>query len=170
MNISMYHASVPVCVRMLNNLGAILEKAQAWAEARDIDPAVLVSGRLAPDMFPLVRQVQIATDVARRCAERLAGREPDFVEDTETTLPELVERIRRAVATLESFTPEQLDGSEERAVTLKLRGEEVTFRGLPYLLYFVLPNVFFHVTTAYAILRHNGLDIGKTDYLGDLRA
>ena len=166
MKISMYQASVPMFIRMLNNLSAILEKAAAYAEARKIDPAVLISARLYPDMYPLSRQVQIATDNAKGCAARLAGLDPPKYEDDETSFSELIARIRKTTEYLATFTPDQIDGSEERTVVLKFRSGSRTFVGLPYLLQYVLPTIYFHITTAYGILRHNGLEIGKMDYLG----
>ena len=166
MNISMYQASVPTFIRVLNNLAAILEKAHAHAEAKKIDPAALLNTRLYPDMFPLVRQVQIATDSAKGGAARLAGTEPVSYEDNETTFPELVARVRKTIAYLESFKPEQIDGSEEKTVTWQTRSSTKTFQGMPYLLNQVLPNLYFHTTTAYDILRHCGIELGKQDFLG----
>lgn len=166
MSLSMYQASTPVFIRGLGNLSAILDKAAAHAEARKIDPAVFINARLAPDMFPLSHQVQIVTDVVKGCAARLAGIEVPSYEDTETTFPELQARIKKTVAFLKSVSAAQIDGSEERKITLRLRGKDVSFLGQPYLLNFVLPNFYFHITAAYAILRHNGLEIGKLDYLG----
>lgn len=166
MSLSMYQASVPVFIPMLGNLVAILEKAQAHCEARKIDPAVLIQYRLYPDMFPLARQVQIAADAARNGAARLAGVEPPVLENTETSFPELIQRVRQAVDYVSGFTPEQIDGSEEREIVL-VRGEtRTTYRGQDFLLHRVLPNFYFHITTAYDILRHNGVDLGKRDYLG----
>ena len=166
MNISMYQASVPVFIRMLDNLAAILEKAAAHAEARKIDPAVLVSGRLYPDMFPLSKQVQIAADAAKGGAARLAQQEPPAFEDNEATFADLVARTRKTTDYLRTLKPEQIDGSEDRTVTWKTRTATKTMQGMPYLLNHVLPNLYFHVTTAYAILRHNGVEIGKGDFLG----
>ncbi|WP_269532993.1 DUF1993 family protein [Chitinimonas sp. BJYL2] len=166
MSLSMYQASIPVFIRMLGNLSNLLDKALAHAEAKKFDPTILVNGRLAPDMFPLSRQIQIATDGVKGCAARLAGVEIPSYADTETTIDELKARIARTVAFLQTFTPAQIDGTEDKTVTLKLRGEETQFQGQPYLLDFVLPNLYFHITTAYAILRHNGVEIGKRDYLG----
>ena len=166
MTISMYQASVPVFIRMLNNLIAILEKAVAHAEARKIAPAVLLSSRLYPDMFPLSRQIQIASDTAKGGAARLAGMEPPKYEDNETTFPELIERLRKTIVYLNTLKPEQIDGSEKKKVTLKVRDEMLTFEGLTFLLNRVLPNLYFHISTAYAILRHSGVEIGKKDYLG----
>lgn len=165
---SLYRTSIPVFVRAFGNLSAILDKAAAHAEARKIDPSVLVNARLAPDMFPLSRQVQSASDSAKGCAARLAGIDIPRFEDTETTFAELQARIAKTVAFLQGVKPAQLDGSEDRTITLKLRTREVSFTAPDYLLNFALPNFFFHVTTAYGILRHNGVDIGKTDFLGSL--
>ena len=168
MSISMYLASVPPMLRALTNLRAILEKAAAHAEARKIAPSVLVNARLYPDMFPLSRQVQIATDNAKGAASRLAGMGPPKYEDNESTFPELVARIDKTIALLETFTPEQIDGSEDKTITLAMRDRTVTFQGMPYLLDYALPNFYFHVVTAYAILRHNGVEIGKHDFLGKI--
>src|SRR3989344_5936638 len=168
MSLSMYQASTPVFIRGLENLSAILDKAAAYAEARKIDPAILINARLAPDMFPLSRQVQIATDGAKGCAARLAGIEVPSYEDNEATFPELQARIKKTIAFLKSVSAAKIDGSEERKISLKLRGKDVSFLGQPYLLKFVLPNFFFHITTAYDILRHNGLEIGKPDYIGSM--
>ena len=166
MTISMYQASVPSLIRSLNNLAAILSKSAAHAEDKKIDPAVLVNSRLYPDMFPLGRQVQIASDVARRGAARLAGLEAPPMEDNETTFAELIDRLQKTTAYLETLTPEQIDGSEEKSITLPMGKHTMTFEGLSYLLYFILPNVYFHVTTAYDILRHCGVELGKGDFLG----
>ena len=166
MTISMYQASIPAFIRILNNLSAILDKAAAHAEAKKIDLSVFVNARLAPDMFPLSRQIQIATDDVKGCAARLAGVEVPGYPDTETTIAELKARIAKTVDFLKTFKPAQIDGSEERKISLKIGGHELTFLGQPYLLNFVIPNFYFHVTTAYDILRHNGVDIGKQDFLG----
>ena len=167
MSISMYQASVPPLIRSLNNLVAILEKAAAHAEAQKIDPAVLINSRLYPDMLPLSKQIQIAADVAKKGVARLAGLEAPVFEDNETTFSELISRLQKTTAYLETFTPEQIDGSEEKSISLPVRQETMIFQGLPFLLYFVLPNVYFHVTTAYGILRHSGVELGKMDYLGN---
>jgi hypothetical protein len=166
MSLSMYQASIPVFIRMLGNLSAILGKAAAYAEAKKIDPTVLIKDRLAPDMLPLSFQVQTACDSAKGCASRLAGIEAPSHPDTETTFAELQARIAKTIDFLKSVSPAQIDGSEERTVVLKLRTQEVKYQGQAYLLTFALPNFYFHLTTAYAILRHNGLDIGKADFLG----
>lgn len=164
--ISMYAASVPVLARALRNLQAVLRKGEAHAAARNLDPAVLLGYRLAPDMFPLTRQVQIAADMAKGCVARLAGVEVPSYADDEKTFAELQARLDKTIAFIESFQPAQVDGSEGRTVTLKMRSGERSFQGLPYLLDFVLPNVYFHSTTTYAILRHCGVELGKADFLG----
>jgi hypothetical protein len=166
LKISMHQASVPVFVRALNNLAAILEKAAAYAEAKKIDPAALINFRLYPDMLPLSKQVQIASDSAKGGVARLAGSEPPKYEDNEASIPELVARLRKTVSYLESIKPEQIDGSEDKTVTWKTQTSTRTMQGMPYLLSHVTPNVYFHVTTAYGILRHCGLEIGKQDFLG----
>jgi hypothetical protein len=166
MAISMYQASVPIFLQMLNSLSAILDKAEAFAAERKIEPAVLLGFRLAPDMFPLARQVQIATDMAKGCCARLAGVEIPKYADDETTFADLKGRIARTIAFVQSFEPGAIDGSEERAIALTAGSRELRFTGQDYLVSFVLPNFYFHVTTAYAILRHCGLPIGKRDYLG----
>jgi hypothetical protein len=165
MSISMYQASSPVFVRMLNNLSAILKKAEADAETRKIDTAVFANARLAPDMRPLTGQIQMATDSAKGCAARLAGVEVPSFPDVETTFAELQDRIARTVAFIEGVPADKIDGSEAREVVLKFPNGEMKFTGQDYLLTFVLPNFLFHVTTAYAILRHNGVPIGKMDFL-----
>jgi len=166
MKISMYQASVPTIIRALNNLAAILEKGAAHAEAKKIDPSVLVNSRLYPDMFPLAKQVQIASDIAKGGTARLAQSEPPAFEDNEASFPDLVARLRKTVSYLETIKPEQVDGSEDRTVTWQTRTATKSMQGLPYLFNHVLPNVNFHVTTAYNILRHNGVEIGKQDFLG----
>jgi uncharacterized protein len=166
MTISMYQATVPVITRSLANLAAILEKGAAHAEAKKIDPAVLVGSRLYPDMFPLAKQVQIASDISKGGAARLAQVEPPAFEDKEATFAELVGRLRKTIAFLETLKPQQIDGSEDRTVTWQTRTATKSMQGQPYLLNHVLPNVFFHVATAYDILRHNGVEIGKQDFLG----
>ena len=168
MSISMYQASIPVFIRALANLSEILKKAEAHAVAKKIEPEVFINARLAPDMLPLSRQVQIATDGVKGCAARLAGQEVPSYPDTEKTFPELYERIAQTIKFLETFTPKQIDGTEERKINIKTRHRELNFIGQPYLLHFVIPNLFFHVTTAYAIFRHNGVEIGKMDFLGKI--
>jgi hypothetical protein len=166
MTISMYEATIPVLIRSMNNLGAILVKAAAHCEAKKIDPAVLVGSRLFPDMFPLSRQVQIAADMAKAGSSRLAGLTPPSFEDTEKTFAELIARLDKTIAHLETIKPAQLAGAETRDVTWPTRGSTMTMAGQSYLLNWVLPNLHFHVTTAYNILRHNGVEIGKQDFLG----
>lgn len=162
----MYNASVPALKQILNNLAAILKKAAEHAAGKKIDPAVLINARLFPDMFPLGKQIQIATDQAKGCAARLAGIDIPKFEDNETTFDELQARIAKTIAFLDSVNADQIDGSEEREIVLQLHDLKLEFKGQQYLLNWVLPSVYFHVTTAYNILRHNGVDIGKRDFLG----
>jgi uncharacterized protein len=166
MTISMYQASVPVIIRSLTNLAAILEKAAAHAEAKKIDQSVLLGSRLFPDMLPLIKQIHIATDITRRGVARLAEVEPPAFEDNETTFAELIDRIHNNITYLNTLTPAQIDGSEEKTITLTVGKQTMTFQGLPYLTGFILPNLYFHTTTTYNILRHNGLELGKIDFLG----
>jgi len=166
MTITMYQASVPVFTHMLTSLSGVLDKAEAHAAAKKLDPAILPATRLCPDMFPLSRQVQIACDFAKGTAARLAGVEIPSYPDTEKTIPELKERIAKTVAFLATITPAQVDGSEGRDISLKVGPQEMHFKGLPYLISFSLPNFYFHATAAYAILRANGVDLGKMDFLG----
>ncbi len=168
MTISMYQASVPSFIRALGNLAVVLDKGATHAAEKKIDPLILANSRLFPDMYPLTRQVQIVTDNAKGGASRLAGLEPPKYEDTESSFPELMARISKTIAYLKTLKPDQIDGSEERTITLKLGRETMTFQGMPYLLNFVLPNIYFHSVTAYDILRHCGVDVGKNDYLGKL--
>lgn len=163
----MYQASAPRFVNLLKNLSSLLDKAQAHAEARKIDAAALTAFRLYPDMFPLTRQVQIACDTAKGAVARLAGIEIPKHEDTEQTFAELKARIDKTVAFIESVKPAQIDGSQGKEIVLKLRGQDVKFGGLQYLLGFATPNFYFHATTVYNILRHNGVDIGKRDFIGN---
>jgi hypothetical protein len=162
----MYDASLAPFIRMLGNLSAILHKAEAYAAERKIEPGVLLNARLAPDMYPLVRQVQIASDSVKGCAARLAGIDIPSYADSESSFAELQARIAKTQAFLGSVTAAQLEGSEGKSITLNFPGTELKFTGQEYLLHFVLPNFYFHLTTAYAILRHNGLEIGKMDFLG----
>jgi hypothetical protein len=166
MSISMYTASVPVFARMLNSLAAVLEKGAAHAEAKKIDQSVLLGTRLFPDMFPLSRQVQIASDGAKGGVARLAGVDIPVYEDNEKTFAELVARCAKTVSFLESLKPAQIDGSEDKGITLEMRTGPVNFKGQQYLLNHVYPNFYFHVTTSYDILRHCGVELGKRDYLG----
>jgi hypothetical protein len=166
MTISMYQASAPRFVNTLKNLSAILDKAQAHADAKKIDSKALIAARLYPDMFPMSRQVQSACDAAKGAVARLAGVEVPVHEDTEQTFEELKARIAKTIAFINSVKPAQVDGSEEREVVLKMRSGEVKFKGMQYLLGHALPNFYFHATTAYDILRHNGVEVGKRDYIG----
>ena len=166
MKISMYQASAPRFANALRNLSAILDKAQAHAEAKKIDPAVLGGLRLIADMLPLARQVQIACDTAKGAVARLAGVDIPQHPDTEQTIPELKARIAKTLDFVASLPAAKIDGSEEREVVLKLRGQDVKYSGLQYLLGHAWPNFYFHVTTAYDILRANGVEIGKRDFIG----
>jgi uncharacterized protein len=167
MTISMYQAAVPVCTLTLNNLIGILKKGAAYAEVKKIEQTVLLNTRLSPDMFPLVKQVQIASDVPRRGIARLAGVEAPSFADEETTFAELIDRLQKTIAFFATITAAQVDGSEEKTITLPVGGgKTMTLAGMPYLLSFVLPNTYFHVTTAYVILRHCGVEVGKGDFLG----
>ena len=165
MTISMYRASAPVFLQMLPALSACLDKAQSFATAKKIDPSVLLQARLAPDMFALTKQVQIATDFAKGTVARLAGVEPPKYEDNETTIEQLKARIAKTVDFIKEFKPAQIDGSEDRDISLMLGGQARNFKGENYLVGFALPNFYFHATTAYAILRHNGVELGKGDYM-----
>ena len=162
----MYQASVPAFLQMLNSLAAVLGKAEAYATERKIDPAVLLGYRLAPDMFPLIRQIRIAADFPKNCCGRLAGAEIPSYADNESTFAELKARIARTVQFVQGFRPEAIDGSEEREIVITVGGQPMTFKGQQYLVNFVLPNFYFHVTAAYAILRHCGVPLGKRDFLG----
>lgn len=166
MSLSMYQASVPAFIRGLTNLRLILRKAHDHAQAQKIDGAVLLACRLYPDMHPLVRQVQIACDAAKFCLARLAGTEPPKFEDVEQTFDELYARIDKTIDYVKGVDAAKLEGSDERIVTLKMPSGALEFPGAAYLLDFALPNFYFHLTTAYGILRHNGVELGKFDYLG----
>ena len=167
MTLSMYQATVPVFVHALGNLKHVLQKGEAHAKVKNVTDEVLLQTRLIPDMLPLVRQVQIACDMATRGTARLAGVEPQSFEDNETTLEQIHARIDRALEYIKAFKPEQVDGSEARAIHLKMRNGEMHFEGQTYLLQFVIPNLFFHCTTAYNILRGAGTEIGKSDFIGE---
>jgi hypothetical protein len=166
MTISMYQASAPALLQMLNSLSVILDKAESDAVARKIDPSVLINYRLAPDMLPLISQIRIAGDFSKGCMARLAGVENPKFEDNETTLVEAKARIAKTVKFIESFKPADIEGSEVRDISLTVGGETMKFKGQTYLIHFVLPNVYFHIATAYNILRHCGLQIGKRDFMG----
>jgi hypothetical protein len=166
MPLSMFDSSVPIFVKTLSSLKAILEKGAAHAKAKKIEDMVLLSARLYPDMFPLASQVHIATDQARAGAARLAGGEPPSYEDDEKTFAELIARVDRTIEFLKTLKPDQFEGAETRSITRPLRGEPHTFTGTNYLQQLVVPNLYFHTTTAYGILRHNGVELGKADFLG----
>jgi hypothetical protein len=167
MSLTMHNTSVPVFVRMFSNMLVWLDKAQAHAEARKFDTANYLGLRLAPDMLPFTKQVQIATDMAKGCVARLAGVEAPKWEDNEATLEALRERVRKALDYVQSIPAAQIDGSEQREILLPTRvGDPLRFTGEAYLKHYVLPNLYFHTTTAYALLRHAGVELGKRDYLG----
>ena len=166
MTISIYDQTVSALSRMLLNLDRIVTKAEEYAKDRNIDPAVLVQARLYPDMLPFVSQVRIATDTAKGAAARLSGTELPKWPDDEVTFEDVHARIRKALDYLATFKPEQFEGAEDRPIEMKFPNRTLNFSGREYVLGFVLPNFYFHVATAYGILRHNGLPIGKLDYLG----
>lgn len=161
----MHAFSAPTFARMLKNLSAMLAKAEAHAKAKNFDPAVLLNDRLAPDMFTLTRQIQIATDHAKGAMARLAGQQPEPIEDKESTIADLQARIAKVIAIVEAYKPEQLEGADKREITIKIPNQELKFSGRDYLETWALPNFYFHVTMAYAIVRHNGVDLGKRDFL-----
>ena len=166
MPISMFQASIPACLQMLSALSGVLDKAAAHAAARKVEPSVLLNARLYPDMFPLVRQVQLTADFAKGLGARLAGIEAPKYPDTETTIDELKARLAKTADFLKGLKPAQLDGSETREITIPIPNQPLTFNGQSYLVHFALPNLYFHATTAYDILRHCGVEIGKRDYMG----
>lgn len=168
MTITMYGASVPVFQQMLTALSDILDKAEAHCAQRKIDPAVLLASRLYPDMFPLSRQVQIACDFVKGTTARLAGVEVPSWPDNEVSIADLKARIAKTLAFAATFKPDAIDGSEQRAISMKSPNQELHFKGQGYLTQFALPNFYFHVTTAYAILRHNGVELSKRDFIGSL--
>jgi hypothetical protein len=165
MSLSMHAATVSPMRHMLKSLSALLTKAESHCEARKIDPAVLLGARLYPDMFPLTRQVQIASDTAKGAAARLADVEIPKFDDTETTFAELQARIDKTIAFLDSLQPQQFEGAESRKIVLPLRDRTIEFSGADYLMLHATPNFLFHVTTAYGLLRHNGVEVGKRDFL-----
>lgn len=169
MTLSMYQASIPTFIHGFTNLNTLLDKAAAFCEERKIEQSVLVGARLYADMLPLSRQVQIASDIVRRGVARIAGVEAPSMEDKEASFAELKARVATTIAYLQSFTPTQIDGTEGKKIELKVAGNDLAFNGQDYLLKFVIPNFYFHVTTAYAILRHNGVAIGKMDFLGNIQ-
>jgi hypothetical protein len=170
MKISMHRASVGVYTRLLTNLLKILDKAERWVADRNIEPSAILTARLAPDMYHFTRQVQIATDMAKGTCARLAGREVPRYEDNESSFAELKARVQKTIDFLNSLPESAFEGSEDRAIALKLgppgKQREFNFVGLDYLLDFGTPNFYFHYTMVYALLRHNGLDLGKPDYVG----
>ncbi len=168
MSVSMYQNSVPVMQRLMQNLITVLEKAEAQATAKKIDADVLPNCRLAPDMFPLRRQVQIASDMAKMAAARLAGRDADAPkwEDNEKTLPELRARLQKSIDYIGTFKAADIDGSEAKAINLTIGGQPKVLKGHQYLMTHAYPHFFFHIVTSYDILRHNGIEVGKRDYLG----
>lgn len=166
MSITMYAASVPVFVQFLKGLSSVLDKAEAHCAAKKSDPLALTSARLIADMFPVARQVQIACDFAKGVTARLAGVEVPSWEDTEKSIPELKARIQKTIAFVEGFKPAQIDGTEGREISIKIGGNPMMFKGQTYLLMFGLPNFYFHTAAAYSILRANGVDIGKRDFMG----
>jgi hypothetical protein len=168
MKMSMYQASVPAFLSTLKNLTAIIEKAEAFATEHNIAPEVMINWRLAPDMFPFSRQLQIAADFAKGTTARLAGAEVPSYSDDEKTFAELKVRIAKTAKFVEGFKAKDIDGSEDRDITLNIGGQEMHFKGEPYLVHFALPNFYFHATTAYAILRRCGVPIGKRDFLGEV--
>jgi hypothetical protein len=166
MTISMYQASAPRLINSMRNLSAILDKTQTYIDTKKIDPAALLQFRLFPDMLNLTRQIQIATDTAKGVVARLAGVDIPTYEDNETSVAELQARIAKTIAFIEGFTPAQIDGTEDKAIVTKRGDKETHYTGMQFLLGHAIPNVYFHVSIAFAILRHNGVEIGKRDYLG----
>jgi hypothetical protein len=166
MAFTIYDASIPPMIRTMQSISKIIDKAVAQAKSEDKDPATLLDARLAPDMHPFPRQIQIMSDAAKGAAARLAGIEAPGMPDTETTFPELQARISKTIDFLKSVKPEQLAGAEDREIVLKFPSGEMKFSGRDFLTQFALPNFFFHATTAYGLLRHKGITIGKMDYLG----
>lgn len=166
MSLSLYDASIPTFVHSLRALKAILDKAVVHAEARKFDPNVFVSSRLYPDMLPFSRQIQIATDAAKGAAARLSGTEPPKFEDNETTMVELIARLTKTIDYLESFKPEQFAGDDNRVITIKTPRITLNFTAVNFVRHWALANFFFHITTAYALLRHGGVEVGKQDFLG----
>lgn len=167
MSLGMYQITVPPAIRALTTLRHLLGKAAAHCEARKIDPSAFIGFRLFPDMLPFAAQIRIATDMSRLCVWRLSGAEPPKFSDDEATFAELDGRVEATLAFLSTAQPAQIDGTEDRPITFKTLRGEVTLKGIDYVQRFVLPNVFFHTTTTYLMLRHNGVEIGKADYLGE---
>lgn len=169
MSITMHTASVPVFIRMLGNLGTWLDKAEAHAQAKKFDPAVYLGARLAPDMLPFTKQIQIACDGAKFGVSRLAGVEAPKFDDSEASITDLRERVRATIAFIQSVPASKIDGTEDKDVTIPRRDGPMTLKGEFYLKHYVMPNFYFHLTMAYALLRHNGVELGKSDYLGVLQ-
>ena len=170
MSISMHSASVPVFIRMFNNMTAWLDKAEAHAQAKKFEPSVYLTARLAPDMLPFLRQIQMTSDAAKFAVARLAGVEAPKFEDNETNFAELRERIAKTVAFIKSVPADQIDGTEDKDIALPRRDGTLMIKGEAYLKHFVLPNFYFHMTTTYALLRHDGVELGKMDFLGALKS
>jgi hypothetical protein len=168
MKISMYSMSVEQLVPILTNLSALLDKGLAHADTKDFDPSILANARLAPDMFPLTRQIQIACDMAKGGVARLAGQEPPRFEDNEKTIEELKARIEKTLDYIKGIPASAFEGSEDRDIKIPLRDRALDMKGLPFLRGWVLPNFYFHVVTTYALLRHNGVEIGKREFLGNV--
>ncbi|MEP6938312.1 MAG: DUF1993 family protein [Rudaea sp.] len=166
MQVSMYEFLVPAANRMLGNLALLLDKAEEFATARKVEPAVLLGSRLAPDMFPLTRQVQIACDMVKGAAARLSGTDIPSFPDTEASIAELKSRMTKTLDFINGIEAAKFAGSEDREIVIAMRSGELRFKGLNYLREFVLPNFYFHATATYAILRHNGVEIGKNDFIG----
>ena len=166
MALTMYQASVPVYARLLNGLAGCLRKAAAHYGDKKLDEASLLSYRLYPDMFNFTKQIQAATDHARNGVARLAGQEPPKYEDNEKSLAELIARVEKTIAFVNTIKPAQVDGTEDKTIILKMRDRELTFKGMQFLLNQSMPNFYFHYTTAYNILRHNGVEVGKRDFMG----
>lgn len=166
MTISMYQASAPRLINSMRNLSTILDKTQAYIDTKKIDSAALLQFRLFPDMLNLTRQIQIASDTAKGVVARLAGVDIPVYEDNETSIAELQARIAKTIAFIEGFTPDQIDGTEDKAIVTKRGDKETHYTGMQFLLGHAIPNVYFHASIAFAILRHNGVEIGKRDYLG----
>ena len=168
MSPAMYNASVPVFRQMLSALNAIIDKTLVHAEAKKIDQAVYANARLYPDMFPFVKQITVATDFAKGASARLAGIEVPKFEDAEASLGDAKARLQKTLDFIATLKPAQFDGAETRDITIQLRAGPTVFKGQPYLLHYAMPNFYFHTTTAYAILRHNGIEIGKPDFIHEL--
>ncbi|SDR56027.1 hypothetical protein SAMN05519103_05266 [Rhizobiales bacterium GAS113] len=166
MSLSMHHASVAVFKQSLRALSAVLDKAEAHATARKIEPAALLGARLFPDMFPFSRQVQLTCDFAKNCCARLSGVEAPKFEDKEASFAELKERIAATLAFVDGVKADQIDGTHDKDITLKIAGTDMHLKGRDYLTFFALPNFYFHATTAYDLLRHNGVELGKRDFMG----